>query len=228
MVSLLCVSAQQQRVFLQAAWGRSKAYYPSCRVPHEPAPQWVSQCTCICLTCNTAGARTSGTSLVGRGCWRIDVMLQMGEGGKGHMRNSACHSDTTQAVCSVFCADGTSTNNEGTDIMLECMHVGACIPVHACGYTCASPATPFASSSQRMHLPIPHLSDISAAMQQFPIYSRCMHSARQACNKIVPCGWWDAACTHTQVVMRHMGIHVDADGSTINVMHVAHLATQGA
>jgi hypothetical protein len=82
------------------------------------------------------------------------------------------------------------------------------------GNTCASPVTLFASSSQRMHLPIPHLSDIAAPMQHSPIYSRCMHSTRQACNKIVPCGWWDAACTHTQVAMRRMGIHADAREDT--------------
>ncbi len=54
------------------------------------------------------------------------MVLQIEGGGKGHMRNLAGHCDTTLfAQC--FGADGTSTNNEGRDIMLECMHVGACV-----------------------------------------------------------------------------------------------------
>ena len=104
------------------------------------------------------------------------------------MRNSAGHSDT---VCSVFVRMGRAPTIKA---VTSCS--SACMSLHACGYTCASIATMSACSSRRMHLPIPHRSDIAAPMQHSPIYSRCMHSARQACNKIVPCGWW-AACTRT-------------------------------
>ena len=96
--------------------------------PRTSASMGVTMHMHMRLTCDSAGARTSGISAVGHGCWRIKVgCCRWGREANGHMRNSAGHSDTTQAVCSVFCADGTSTKNQGSNIMLECMHVGACV-----------------------------------------------------------------------------------------------------
>jgi hypothetical protein len=112
--------------------------------------------------------------------------------GRGHMRNSAGHSDTTQAVCSVFVRMRQAPFMKA---VASCS--SACMSVHACGDTHASLGALPAPSSHCMQLPVPHLSDIAATMQHAPIYVRCMHSARQACIKLVACGWWDAACTHT-------------------------------
>ena len=49
------------------------------------------------------------TGQVGRACWSIDVVVHMG-GGKGHMRNSAGHSDTGQTGAKAGCcfADATA------------------------------------------------------------------------------------------------------------------------
>ena len=81
----------------------------------------------------------------------------------------------------------------------------ACMSVHACGNTCAYPATLSAPSSQHMHLPIPHISDISAAMQQAPhlfSHALCQASMHQIRRM------WLVACSMHKHTWKHMGIHV--------------------
>ena len=135
------------------------------------------ECTCVCLTCTVGGPHTHSAALVGRACWRINVALQMGEAkGTCAIQQAIVIQGRQFAPCFVRMGRAPTTR-----AVTSCS--SACMSVHACGNTCASPATLSAPSSHRMQLPIPYLSDIAAAMQHAPISPlACTPSGKHASN----------------------------------------------